>query len=281
MERRCQGRIPALAGSAIVMRVSCHGDEDPLLAAHEPVACDVVPAQGQSPFFLTCDHAGALVPAKLDSLGLSEEDLERHIAWDIGAAYVAQKLAVRLDAILILQTYSRLVIDCNRPPGTAESIVQVSESTRIPGNESVSASDALARGREVFLPYHDRIRTELEMRDAQHRRTIMIAMHSFTPCYHGHRRPWHIGILYNRDHRLADVLLRSLRADPNLVIGDNEPYSVDDETDYTIPRYGEQSGIPHVGIELRQDLIAKAAGQSAWAERLAHVLERASDALTP
>jgi predicted N-formylglutamate amidohydrolase len=261
------------------MRVSCHCDEDPLLAAHEPVACGVVQPQGQSPFFLTCDHAGARVPAKLDSLGLSAEDLERHIAWDIGAASVAQKLAVRLDAILILQPYSRLVIDCNRPPGTAESIVQVSESTRIPGNESVSASDALAREREVFRPYHDRIRTELDMRDAQHRRTILIAMHSFTPCFHGHRRPWHVGLLYNRDRRLADVLLRSLREEPDLVIGDNEPYSVDDETDYTIPHYGERRGLFHVGIELRQDLIATEAGQSEWAERLARVLERACDAL--
>ena len=253
--------------------------EDPVLAAHEPVACRLVQEEGQSPFFVTCDHAGALVPAKLDSLGLSAEDLERHIAWDIGAASVAQKLAARLDAILILQPYSRLVIDCNRPPGTAESIVRVSENTRIPGNESLSAGDALAREREVFHPYHDRIRTELDTRDAQHRRTILIAMHSFTPCFHGHRRPWHAGLLCNRDRRLADVMLRFLREDPDLVIGDNEPYSVDDETDYTIPQYGERRGLLHVLIELRQDLIAAEAGQNEWAERLARVLERACDAL--
>lgn len=253
--------------------------ENPLLAAHEPVACEVVQAKGQSPFFLTCDHASARVPAKLNALGLSAEDLERHVAWDIGAASVALKLASRLDAILILQNYSRLVIDCNRPPGTAESIVQVSESTRIPGNESVSANDALAREREVFRPYHDRIRAELDLRDAQHRRTVLIAMHSFTPIFLGIRRPWHVGLLYNRDRRLAHVLLRYLRAEPDLVVGDNEPYSVDDETDYTIPQYGERRGLLHVGIELRQDLIATEVGQSQWAERLARVLQQACDQL--
>jgi len=228
---------------------------------------------------LTCDHAGALVPRRLNSLGVSTEDLQRHIAWDIGAGAVAGKLAARLDAFLILQTYSRLVIDCNRPPGTAESIVRLSETTRIPGNESVSAVDALAREREVFRPYHDRIRTELDTRKAQHRCTILIAMHSFVPSFHGYQRPWHAGLLYNRDRRLADVLLHFLREDPNLIIGANEPYSVDDETDYTIPEYGERRGLLHVGVELRQDLIAERAAQDEWAERLGRALAYASAAL--
>ena len=254
-------------------------DAQSLLAADEPAAFRVEREHGRSPFLLTCDHAGALVPRRLNSLGVSTEDLQRHIAWDIGAGAVAGKLAARLDAFLILQTYSRLVIDCNRPPGTAESIVRLSETTRIPGNQSVSAVDALAREREVFRPYHDRIRTELDTRKAQHRCTILIAMHSFVPSFHGYQRPWHAGLLYNRDRRLADVLLHFLREDPNLIIGANQPYSVDDETDYTIPEYGERRGLLHVGIELRQDLIAERAAQDEWAERLGRALAYASAAL--
>jgi predicted N-formylglutamate amidohydrolase len=248
-----------------------------LLASDEPAAFRVEREGGRSPFLLTCDHAGALVPRKLNSLGLPREELRRHVAWDIGAGAVATKLAARLDAFVILQNYSRLVIDCNRPPGTVESIVRLSEATAIPGNESVSAVDALAREREVFRPYHERIRIELDARKAQHRCTILIAMHSFVPSFLGYERPWHAGLLYNRDSRLADVLLPFLREDSNLTIGVNQPYSVDDETDYAIPEYGERRGLLHVGIELRQDLIAEEAGQDRWAELLAHALTSASD----
>lgn len=243
-----------------------------MLEPDEPAAFRVEREQGASPFVLTCDHASARVPRRLGSLGLAAHDLQRHIAWDIGAAAVASRLAARLDACLILQSYSRLVIDCNRPPGSEQSIVALSEATRIPGNESVSPDEALARERDVFRPYHDRICTELDERDAQHRRTIVVAVHSFTPTFHGRQRPWHAGMLYNRDRRLAQALLRALRVDASLVIGDNEPYSVSDNTDYTLPVYGEQRGLLHVGIELRQDLISAEAGQEQWADRLAHSL---------
>jgi predicted N-formylglutamate amidohydrolase len=251
-----------------------------LLAADEPAAVRVEREHGQSPFLLTCDHAGARVPRSLQALGLSAQDLQRHIAWDIGAAAVAVKLAQRLDALLVLQTYSRLVIDCNRPPGSAQSILSLSEATPIPGNEAVTAEDAAARGREIFQPYHDRIRAELAARQAQHRPTILIAMHSFTPVFHAEQRPWHAGVLYNRDARLATALLRVLRRDRQLVVGDNQPYSVSDATDYTIPVYGEAGGLLHVGIELRQDLIADEAGQEQWAVRLADALPSAVAEIT-
>jgi len=258
------------------MPTSASGEQT-LLAADEPPAFRVHVKDGKSPFFLVCDHAGAAVPRRLNSLGVSPEDMQRHIAWDIGAAAVAGKLAARLDAFLILQSYSRLVIDCNRPPGTPESIVRVSENTPIPGNEAVSTGEALARERAVFRPYHERIRTELDQRQAQQRCTVLIAMHSFVPCFHGYQRPWHAGLLYNRDRRLADALLHFLRLDASLVIGMNEPYSVDDETDYAIPEYGERRGLLHVGIELRQDLVAEDAGQDKWAELLARALTHASE----
>jgi predicted N-formylglutamate amidohydrolase len=212
------------------------------------------------------------VPHKLGSLGVSAADMERHIAWDLGAADVAIRLSAELDAFAILQAYSRLVIDCNRRPGIPASIVRISESTRIPGNEVVTVEEAAAREREIFRPYHDRIRTELDTRQAQGRPTMLISVHSFTPRFHGNQRPWHAGVLYNRDPRLAGELLLRLRAEPGLVIGDNEPYSVGDITDYTIPEHGERRGLPHVGIELRQDLISTEAGQSEWTERLARAL---------
>jgi predicted N-formylglutamate amidohydrolase len=243
-----------------------------LLEPNEPPAFRVLRPHGGSPYFLTCDHAGARVPHKLGSLGVSVADMERHIAWDIGAADVAIRLSAELDAFAILQTYSRLVIDCNRRPGIPASIVRISESTRIPGNEVVTVEEAAAREREIFRPYHDRIRTELDTRQAQGRPTMLISVHSFTPRFHGNQRPWHAGVLYNRDPRLAGELLLRLRAEPGLVIGDNEPYSVGDITDYTIPEHGERRGLPHVGIELRQDLISTEAGQSEWTERLARAL---------
>jgi predicted N-formylglutamate amidohydrolase len=235
---------------------------------------------GQSPFLLTCDHAGARVPRSLRALGLSAQDLQRHIAWDIGAAAVAVKLAQRLDAFAVLQSYSRLVIDCNRAPGSAQSILRLSEATPIPGNEFVTPEDAAARERGIFQPYHDRIRAEITAREAQHRATILIAVHSFTPVFHAEQRPWHAGVLYNRDGRLASSLLRVLRKDSQLVVGDNQPYAVSDATDYTIPVHAEARGLLHVGIELRQDLIADEAGQEQWAVRLADALPLAVAEIT-
>jgi predicted N-formylglutamate amidohydrolase len=243
-----------------------------LLDPDEPASFSVQRAEGRSPFFLTCDHASARVPRRLNSLGLSAQDLQRHIAWDIGAAEVAVLLAERLDAFLILQGWSRLVIDCNRPPGSPQSIVPLSEATPIPGNLQVSAAEALMREREVFRPYHERICSELDLRSAQGRQTVLVAVHSFTPSFHGQARAWHAGLLYNRDRRLAGPLLRALRAERDLVVGDNEPYAVSDSTDYTIPVYGERRGLLHIGIELRQDLIADKSGQTQWAERLAQAL---------
>jgi predicted N-formylglutamate amidohydrolase len=230
---------------------------------------------GSSPYVLTCDHASRRLPSRLDRLGLSEEALETHIAWDIGAAGVAHRLADALDAFLIMTNYSRLAIDCNRPPGSADSIVARSERTGIPGNRDVSDEETEARTTALFHPYHDRIRAELDARRERKRPALLLALHSFTPAYHGVERPWHAGLLYGRDSRLGRVLLELLRADPGLNIGDNEPYAVSDRTDYAIPVHGERRGVPSAGLEIRQDLIADADGQAAWAARLAPLLEQA------
>lgn len=227
---------------------------------------------GRSPFLLACDHYGRLIPPQLADLGLSADELERHIAYDIGIAGVAERLAGLLDAHLIAQRYSRLVIDCNRPPQAASSIPPLSEATMVPGNRGLSAEQAAERRALIFDPYHQRIDDVIDARLAAGRATVLVSLHSFTPVYAGIARPWHIGTLYHRDTVLAPLLLEGLRAEPDLVVGDNEPYGVDDTTDYTIPVHGERRGLINSGIEIRQDLITTAEGQQEWAARLARVL---------
>jgi predicted N-formylglutamate amidohydrolase len=229
-------------------------------------------AEGRSPFLLTCDHYGRAIPRPLGDLGLPASQLARHIAWDIGIAGVADALSKTLDARLIAQRYSRLVIDCNRPPQSPNSIPRISERTLIPGNEGLSRAAAQARRACVFEPYHRRIGEAIDRRLREGIATLLVALHSFTPVYAGIARPWHVGALYRRDTRLPPLLLEGLRAQGDLVVGDNEPYAVSDETDYTIPVHGEARGLMNTGIEIRQDLIADAAGQRQWADRLAHVL---------
>jgi predicted N-formylglutamate amidohydrolase len=250
-----------------------------LIAPDEPPPFVVERAQGRSPFFLTADHAGKLLPRKLGDLGLDAKERGRHIAWDIGIAEVSRRVAVQLDAFLILQTYSRLVIDCNRSPEADSSIVTVSELTTIPGNQNLNPLGRERRVEEIFTPYHDRIVAELDRRASSGLPTVLIAMHSFTPAFKGTARPWHVGVLYNRDRRFAGIVLDLLRAEGDLVVGDNEPYSVSDESDYTIPVHGERRGLPHVELEIRQDLIADADGQKAWADRLSRLLPQAYDRL--
>jgi len=244
----------------------------PLLAADEPPPWHVERAEGPSPWFLICDHAGTRIPRRLDTLGLDPTALASHIAWDIGAAAVASGLGAALGATVILQPYSRLVIDCNRPPHSLDAIVSLSEHTTIPGNQTVSPAEAAAREREIFAPYHARICELLDARLRQGQPTLLVALHSFTPVYLGVARPWQVGVLYNRDARLAHALAEALLAEGDLVVGDNQPYAVSDETDYAIPRHGEARGLAHVELEIRQDLIADAAGQSAWIQRLSRLL---------
>jgi len=252
-------------------------NQQQLLDSNEPNPWQIENAAGQSPFLLTCDHAGTRIPRRLGLLGLSNEELHRHIGWDIGAAEVSRRLSTALDATLILQPYSRLVIDCNRPLSSPDSIATISERTVIPGNADIHPIDAALRAHEIFQPYHACIESELERREREARPTILIAMHSFTPVYLGQARPWHIGVLYNRDRRLAHALRDALQAEPGIVVGDNEPYDVSDETDYAIPVYGERRGLLHVEVEIRQDLIMDATGQQDWALRLARLLPPLSE----
>jgi predicted N-formylglutamate amidohydrolase len=249
-----------------------------LLAADEPPPFIEIGLQGRSNFLIVVDHASRRIPRRLNDLGLPASELQRHIAWDIGALGVARQVAAALDAPLVAQNYSRLVIDCNRDPQVATSIPRSSESIDIPGNMGLSDADIAARRAEIFDPYHRRIRTLLDERGAAGRPTILVAQHSMTNIYHGVRRDMHAAVLYNRDRRFAGLVLDRLRREAALIVGDNEPYFVSDETDYTIPRHGEARGLPHVEIEIRQDLVSDDAGQADWARRITQVLQHAEHA---
>jgi predicted N-formylglutamate amidohydrolase len=252
---------------------------DPLLTAADVPVFLVERAAGASPYVLTCDHAGRAIPQRLAGLRLTEHELSTHVAWDLGVADLGRRLSARLDAWVILHNYSRLVIDANRPPDAPDSIATLSERTRIAANDGLSAVDARTRSREIFEPYHQRIRDELDARRT--RPSALVALHSFTPVYMDERRPWHAGVLYGRDVRLGRRMLEVLRRDPAIVVGDNQPYAVSDATDYTILVHGEQRRIPHVELEVRQDLLVCDAGVEAWAERLGRALKDALPHLFP
>ncbi|WP_459675957.1 N-formylglutamate amidohydrolase [Acidisoma sp. 7E03] len=246
--------------------------DETLLFPDEPSPVVVDHPAGSSDLFLTCDHAGRRMPRRLGQLGLPDAEMERHIAYDIGARAVAVAVADALDATLVSQVYSRLVIDCNRDPSVASSIPDISELTEIPGNRNLTQTARDARRREIFEPYHRTIAAALDARLAAGRPTALVAVHSFTPVYKGEVRPWHAAVLYNRDARLSLILKRLLKEEGGLIIGDNQPYFVSDLTDYTIPVHAERRGLPYLELEIRQDLIADTGGQREWAERLTRLL---------
>ena len=249
--------------------------EPSLLAPDEPPAVVTLRPDGKSPFVLVSDHAGRRIPKKLGDLGVYESELRRHIAYDVGIEPVVRFMAEELDAHAILQPYSRLVIDCNRPFQAESSIAPMSENTPVPGNVKLPPDEIAARQREIFSPYHAAITTELDRRQREKLPAFLVAMHSFTPVYTGVSRPWHAGVLYNRDSRFAAFILRLLREQDELTVGDNEPYTVSDDTDYTIPVHGEQRGLPHTAIEIRHDLIENEQDQRFWARRMCRILVEA------
>ena len=251
---------------------SAVGDRQAWIADDEPPAYELVNAEGRGRAILVCDHASPAIPRRLGSLGLSPQDRWRHVAWDIGAAEVARRLSARLDAPLALPGYSRLVVDCNRPLHEADAFATRSEDVVIAGNLSITEEEKAERAAAFFWPYHDALHRLVEARTAGDAAPVMVSVHSFTPVYHGERRPWHIGVHYRWDNRGAEHALRLLREDGALAVGDNEPYPLALDEDYTVPVHAERRGMPYVLFEIRQDLIESEAGADAWAERLGKLL---------
>jgi predicted N-formylglutamate amidohydrolase len=250
-----------------------------LLASDEPCPVRVLRPEGGSDLFLTADHAGRMIPRALGTLGLDDHEFGRHIAWDIGIAAVTEAVSDMLGATAVLQRYSRLVIDCNRAPDHATSIPTVSEATIIPGNNGLDDAARVARRRAIFDPYHRAIGDLLDARMQAGQRTVLIAMHSFTPVFHNVARFVQVGVLFHHETPLSRIMLDLLRAEGDLIVGANEPYAITDTSDYTAPVHGEARGLDHVEIEIRQDLIAEPAGQADWAMRMARVLVEADKRL--
>jgi len=244
---------------------------EPLLGQNDPDPVQIINPDSASDLLLIGDHAGKLVPSALGSLGISDTELARHIGWDIGIAALGQALATALDAVFIRQTYSRLVIDCNRDPAAPDAMPGVSDGTRIPANEGLTDADRAARVAAIHEPYQAAIAAELARRDAAGRRTQLVSLHSFTPVMAGVARPWQVGVLHDKgDLSLTHRTLARLCADPALTVGDNQPYSMDG-IDHTVPRHAYPDR-PYVELEVRQDLIGDDAGVAAWTQRLADVL---------
>jgi len=246
-----------------------------LLATSEPPPVIENRRHGTSSFVIAVDHAGPRIPQRLGNLGLPATELERHIAWDIGALPVALGISEALDAPLVAQGYSRLVIDCNRNTHVPSSIPVIGELVEIPGNVGLSDEEVRARRAEVFEPYHAHLRQLLEERKLAGLRTILLSQHSMTNVFKGVRRPMHAAVLYNRDARFARLILELLSREPGLVVGENEPYKCTEDSDYTVLHHAEARGLPYVELEIRQDLIADATGQAEWSQRLTRVLQEA------
>ena len=244
-----------------------------LLTDDDPPPIEWVNRDGASPIALVCEHAGRAVPIRLGDLGVSAADLERHIAWDVGAARVARGLAERLDAPLVMQRYSRLVIDCNRPPDSPLAIPVTSDGTLVPANRDMTAQERARRVDEIFRPYDEAV---TELLDDGAARRLAIAMHSFTPALSdGVPRPWDIGFLFRRDRPTATALAEFVRsATPGLEIGMNRPYRVNDASDWFTTRHAEPRGLRHALIEIRNDHLSDDAGCDRWADRLATAIRR-------
>jgi predicted N-formylglutamate amidohydrolase len=252
---------------------SCRMTE-PLLQPGDPPPFRVVNAEGRAPLLLVCDHASDAIPRRLGDLGVGARDLTTHIAYDIGAAAVAERLADLIDARLVLAGFSRLVIDCNRVLDAPTSIPPMSDAIVVPANQNLDATARRQRAEELFQPYHRAIDAQLDALVARGPAPCFLAVHSCTPVFAGFRRPWHFGVLWNHDGRLAEPLIAALARDGTLSVGDNQPYSGRDGHGYTLPTHAEARGLPHATVEVRQDLIGDAAGIARWARRL-------HDALAP
>lgn len=216
---------------------------------------------------LLCEHASNHIPAEYQSLGLTDADLYRHIAFDLGAAELTRRLSDRLDAPALLGTFSRLLIDLNRPLGATSSIPRRSEDTVIPGNVDLSSEEVARRATMMFGPFHARVAAHLDRRQLERRPTRLVTIHSFTPVFLGITRPWHAGVLFDRATEFGTDMVARLRA-PGLSVDANVPYRTDRVEDYAIPIHGDDRGIPAILIEIRNDLLASTTGINDWADKI-------------
>ena len=248
-----------------------------LLSPADPPAYTVINEEAEVPVLFLCEHAGKAVPSALGDLGISTEDLNDHIGWDIGAEGVTRHLAATFGATAVVATYSRLVIDANRPLDHPGSMPEESDARPIPANIGLSADDRRARQEACFWPYH-RMAARHRVRLSRSQDPVLVFVHSFTPqLTGGEPRPWEIGILWDEDERLAGPLLTHLRHTMGSKVGDNQPYSGKGGTGYSSHVHAKETGLPHIMLEVRNDLIRDDAGQRHWAGVLADALRLCPD----
>ena len=237
-----------------------------------PPPFEFLEAEPAYPALIVCDHASRFIPASLDDLGVEQRYLTEHIAWDIGAGAVARELSRILSLPAVLAGYSRLVVDCNRNLDDPTAFPEVSDGIPVPGNTGLSQEQRQNRADTFYWPYHHAIRDRLRLLEAISAAPALIAIHSFTPEMDRVERPWHFGILWDKDPRIPVPLMRNLGQMDGIRVGDNRPYSGRHPADFTVDHHAEAEGLPHTGIEFRQDLIESEAGVHEWAERLAAAL---------
>jgi predicted N-formylglutamate amidohydrolase len=240
-------------------------------AADDAAAFERIAGRVDGGLVLLCDHASNHVPAEYASLGLPPSEFERHIAYDIGAAALTRALAARFDVPAVLSHFSRLLIDPNRGLDDPTLIMRLSDGAVVPGNARIDATERARRIDRFYRPYDDAVDAAIEAGMASGRLPMILSVHSFTPRWKDKPRPWHAGILWDADPRLARPLIEGLARDPAIVVGDNEPYHGALKGD-TLYRHATRRGLAHALVEIRQDLIADAAGVAEWADRLAAVL---------
>lgn len=239
------------------------------LAPPQTAAVEVIGPDRPAPVLVLCDHASNRVPPEIGTLGLSEADMARHIAYDVGAAGVARRLAALLDAPALLSCFSRLVIDPNRGTDDPTLLMKLYDGSVIPANRHAGADEVARRRALYYDPYHEAITAQIDAMVAAGQVPHLVSIHSYTPAFRGRPvRPWHVGMLWDKDGRIATPLIESLGAEGDLVVGDNEPYSGQLEGDCMF-RHGTLRGLPNVLIEVRNDLISTEDEQAAWADRLA------------
>lgn len=238
------------------------------MSGTDPAAVALHRPHGRAPLVLVCEHASADLPERYGGLGLPASELRRHIGWDIGALPVAQFLSDALDAPLVHATQSRLLMDMNRDPAAHDAIVERSEDTEIPGNQGLDAAERAYRRQWLYEPFHRTLATQLDQVEVRGMAPVLVSIHSFTPTYRGVARPWHVGVLYASERRLADRLLPRLRADTTLCVGDNEPYAPTDGVCHTMDLHATPRGLRCLMLEIRNDLITDTAGQRHWGARL-------------
>ena len=242
----------------------------------DPTVPRILRPRGAGPIVLFCDHASNTIPEELHGLGLTASDLARHIAWDIGAACVATVLSEIFDAPAILCNTSRLVIDGNRHLDAPDLIPELSDGTIIPGNLHLSEEARANRIERWFVPYHDSVESVLLEREARGVPSIVVSIHSMTASLAGLSRPWKIALSSHLDRRLADPLLAALRRPGDIAVGDNQPYALEPDVDYSIPFHALRRNLPHIQVEFRQDEITDSMSQRQWAQRFALALKQSS-----